>query len=241
MVNSLQRQCQGVTYLIQPGDTFYSIANRYNVSVQELIKSNPQITNPNFLYIGQQVCIPITCSGRFYTIQSGESLNMISRKFGVSLAQLLAANPQINNPNVLYVGQRICIPTRTVIQKGCSIVLSQSADTENAVPNAGGVVLIQLIEGEQHRITFAASGLPEPESIGDFTAYVGSLIVKGQRYSAILSQSAPLEQEPTWAGSRIVDVNPFSLPINEVSIAPINIEEEVQSAPIMEGIVVQCR
>lgn len=241
MVNSLQRQCQGVTYLVQPGDTFYSIANRYNVSVQELIRANPQITNPNFLYIGQQVCIPIECSGRFYTIQSGENLNIISQKFGVSLAQILAANPQITNPNVLYVGQRICIPARTVIQKGCAIVLSQSADTESAIPDAGGVVLIQPIEGDRHRITFAAAGLPKPESIGDFTAYVGSVIINGQRHSAILSESEPPEQEPTWAGSRIVEANPFSLPINEVLIAPINIEEQTQSAPIMEGIVIQCR
>jgi LysM repeat protein len=47
----------GRTYSIVPGDTLYSIARRFNVTVQALIVANPGI-NPNSLRIGQIICIP---------------------------------------------------------------------------------------------------------------------------------------------------------------------------------------
>ena len=45
-----------------------------------------------------------------HSINRGETLNSISRDYRVSIAQLLAANPVITNPNVLNVGQTIIIP-----------------------------------------------------------------------------------------------------------------------------------
>jgi LysM repeat protein len=47
----------GRSYTIQPGDTFYSIARRYNVSLDALLAANPYI-NPDQLQVGQQICIP---------------------------------------------------------------------------------------------------------------------------------------------------------------------------------------
>lgn len=46
-----------VPYAIQPGDTFWIIAQRVGVSVNDIITLNPQV-NPNFLVVGQQICIP---------------------------------------------------------------------------------------------------------------------------------------------------------------------------------------
>ena len=45
-----------------------------------------------------------------HSIKRGETLYSISRDYRVSIAQLLAANPVITNPNVLNVGQTIIIP-----------------------------------------------------------------------------------------------------------------------------------
>lgn len=47
----------GFYYTIRSGDTLYTIAQRYNVPLQELIAANPGI-NPNRLQIGQVICIP---------------------------------------------------------------------------------------------------------------------------------------------------------------------------------------
>lgn len=45
-------------YLVQPGDSLSEIAQRYNSSVNTLLKLNPDITNPNIIYPGQQILLP---------------------------------------------------------------------------------------------------------------------------------------------------------------------------------------
>ncbi|GAE90512.1 hypothetical protein JCM21531_4130 [Acetivibrio straminisolvens JCM 21531] len=47
-----------ITHTVQSGDTLYKIAAKYNTSYQAILSSNPGI-NPNWLYVGQQICIPI--------------------------------------------------------------------------------------------------------------------------------------------------------------------------------------
>ncbi len=49
---------QGGTYTVAPGDTMWKIAVRYQIGVSELIKANPQITNPSMIYVGQRLNIP---------------------------------------------------------------------------------------------------------------------------------------------------------------------------------------
>lgn len=45
-----------------------------------------------------------------YTVQSGDTLYLIARRFGVTLDALIAANPGIRDPNLIYPGQVITIP-----------------------------------------------------------------------------------------------------------------------------------
>lgn len=44
-------------YIVKPGDTFYTIAQRFNLTVQEIINANPGV-NPQALLVGQKICIP---------------------------------------------------------------------------------------------------------------------------------------------------------------------------------------
>jgi LysM repeat protein len=110
--------CPGGTYRIQAGDTFFSIARRFNTTVEALIAANPGV-NPDRLMIGQVICLPpgipgpIPCpGGTIYRVQPGDSLFLISRRFGISLDRLIAANPQLPDPSRLTIGQPICIPPR---------------------------------------------------------------------------------------------------------------------------------
>lgn len=55
---------------------------------------------------------PAQQTGGFYhTVRYGETLSGIARHYGVSMQAILAANPQITNPNLIYAGSRIFIPT----------------------------------------------------------------------------------------------------------------------------------
>ncbi|MDD2202205.1 MAG: LysM domain-containing protein [Firmicutes bacterium] len=40
------------------GDTLTSIGRRYGVTVKQLIEANPQISSPNDLVVGQNICVP---------------------------------------------------------------------------------------------------------------------------------------------------------------------------------------
>jgi LysM repeat protein len=45
-----------------------------------------------------------------YTVKPGDSLTKIAKRNGISLAQLLKANPQITNPDRIQVGQLVNLP-----------------------------------------------------------------------------------------------------------------------------------
>jgi LysM repeat protein len=49
--------CPGFLYTVVAGDTLNSIANRFNTSVGAILQVNPGL-DPNFIVIGQQICIP---------------------------------------------------------------------------------------------------------------------------------------------------------------------------------------
>lgn len=49
---------QTTTYTVQPGDSMWKIAVRYQVGLSELIAANPQIKNPSLIYPNQKITIP---------------------------------------------------------------------------------------------------------------------------------------------------------------------------------------
>jgi len=53
------------TYTVRPGDTLWKIASKYKIGVSELINANPQIPDPDVLYIGQKINIPAQSEFRF--------------------------------------------------------------------------------------------------------------------------------------------------------------------------------
>lgn len=104
-------------YVVQPGDTLFRIGRRFGVTVGAILAANPQITDPNVIFVGQIINIPVTGTppptppppGR-YIVQRGDTLSAIARRFRVTLAALIAANPQIRDPNLIFPGQIINIP-----------------------------------------------------------------------------------------------------------------------------------
>jgi LysM repeat protein len=93
----------GQIYYVQRGDTLRNIAGRMSTTVDALLKANPQITNPNLIYLGQAITIPSGASS--YIVQKGDTLRIIANKFGTSVDVLLSLNPNVKNANLIYVGQ----------------------------------------------------------------------------------------------------------------------------------------
>ena len=48
-------------------------------------------------------------NGDYYTIKRGDTLSALAARFGTSINTLMALNPQIKNPNLIYEGHTIRI------------------------------------------------------------------------------------------------------------------------------------
>jgi phospholipase C len=110
------------TYLVQPGDTLSGIAERFGTSWETIAQSNG-IEDPNLIFVGQTLVVPLgpppanlpsTSGGTaatdlVYTTQVGDTLSAIASRFGTSVEALDQANG-LNNPNLIFSGQRLTIP-----------------------------------------------------------------------------------------------------------------------------------
>ena len=72
-----------------------------------ILRVNPQITNPNVIYVGQAIAIP--AAPVTHVVQRGETLRIIANQYGTTVDAILALNPSIRNPNLIYVGQAIVV------------------------------------------------------------------------------------------------------------------------------------
>ena len=100
-----------VKYTVKAGDTLYSIAARYKVTVAALAKAN-NITNYNLIRVGQVLIIPITpppATVVKYTVKAGDTLYSIARKYNTTVAKIATAN-KIASPYIIRVGQVLVIP-----------------------------------------------------------------------------------------------------------------------------------
>ena len=68
---------------------------------------NPTITNPDVIRVGQRIIVPIPSNT--YTVQRGDTLGEIAKRFDTSVSALLKLNPQITDPHLIFPGQVIRI------------------------------------------------------------------------------------------------------------------------------------
>lgn len=134
------------TYKVEAGDTLYSIARQFDVTVNDLVALN-ELSDPNALRTGQTLKIPgdapagvPTGEGIIHIVQPGETLYGISQQYDVPLDQLAEAN-QITNPGALRSGQRLLIPVSgsQAPSSGRRVHIIQAGDTLTSIAAYYGV------------------------------------------------------------------------------------------------------
>ena len=100
-------------YTVEKGDTLWEIAQKFGTTVQEIANIN-NLENPNLIYPGQKLRItestntslnpmPQTSSGYYtYTVQRGDTLWRIARRYGVSVRYIVRLNVTFSYIMVLY-------------------------------------------------------------------------------------------------------------------------------------------
>ena len=124
-------------HTIQAGETLYKLTTMYNVSAKDICEANPGLSAENFR-IGQVIRIPSTTETQtmvpaetqsstvvannnilgpvesrcrdMHKVKRKETVFSISREYGISEAELIAANPELKGENKIKKGTFLCIP-----------------------------------------------------------------------------------------------------------------------------------
>jgi LysM repeat protein len=138
-----------VTYLVEAGDTLFSIADQFGISIDQLLAYNPEIAaNPNTIGVGSQIIVPpadaplpsttplptnLAPGARIqYVVVTGDSLQKIAAKFN-STAEAIATASKIKTTDVLFVGQVLVVPVNIATPTPTSRVPAATA-TATRVP-----------------------------------------------------------------------------------------------------------
>lgn len=123
---ALAADCAG-GYAVQPGDTLEAVAESCGISVEALLRVNPEIADPGRISVGLELTIPdgdvaedrvrerdesaapVPAAGR-YTVEPGDSMARIASRLGLPLPALLAANENVD-PRTLQPGQELALPS----------------------------------------------------------------------------------------------------------------------------------
>ena len=146
-----------VTYRVRSGDTLTSIARRWHITTKSIVTANRLrsdrlragqrlvLTVPNV----QRASIPAasssgSASGRhvIHTVRSGDTLDAIARRYGVTVASLRMTNRL--EGNIIRAGQRLRIPSDAAKESDTVICTVKSGDTLSTVAERYNVSVTKL-------------------------------------------------------------------------------------------------
>jgi len=128
-------------YLVQPKDTYYGITKKFNISIEELFRMNPGLSNVGLhpgVYIvvketnrtssieepkdpdnlgdfNDSISNPISDGESFYTVKQGDTVFGILNKFGIGLDYLISLNPDLSNG--LKIGMKLKVKDGTIVKQ----------------------------------------------------------------------------------------------------------------------------
>ena len=110
-----------VVHVVAPGEHLTRIAKRYGTTIAALVAANG-ISNPSFIRVGTRLTVPgaapvatapapaaAVAPARVHQVAAGENLTRIAKRYGTTIAALVAANG-ISNPSYVRIGARLTIP-----------------------------------------------------------------------------------------------------------------------------------
>ena len=124
-----------MTYIVEVGDTIQSIADKFKVNREDLIKEN-DLQNIYYLVPGLELIIPTTSSESgftYYTVQKGDNLYQIGKKYNIT-AELLANLNGLELNEYIFPDQKLLVP-----REGVSVYITQDGDTLNLVSDELGI------------------------------------------------------------------------------------------------------
>ncbi|MGE5392942.1 MAG: LysM peptidoglycan-binding domain-containing protein [Candidatus Saccharibacteria bacterium] len=104
---------QYTSYTVKNGDTLFNISQQYGIR-WDLIAQINKLSEPYVLKPGQQLKIPQGTTsklpGKVYTIKQNDTLATIAKQYNITVADIVAVNPNLQKSELITPGQIIKLP-----------------------------------------------------------------------------------------------------------------------------------
>ncbi|MEM1001289.1 MAG: LysM peptidoglycan-binding domain-containing protein, partial [Bacteroidota bacterium] len=193
-------QLSNGTYVVQRGETKYSLSKRFGVTIPQLEATNPQIVNG--LLAGHVLNVPeggqpyqpqptVPDGPNTHKISTGETIWSISQSYGIRVQPLLDANPGIDM-NDLQVGQNLRLP---------EVSDTESSAAETYVVQAGDT---KFSLSQKFNLTIAELEFLNPEIVDGLNK--GRVIrISGDTSKMIIQEARPTTAKASEATDGYVD------------------------------------
>lgn len=169
-------------YSVQPGDTLYSIAQRFGTTVEAIVAAN-EISDASVIRVGQRLIIPTIrpepvpspdpiMDIRVHPVGSGETLPSLAFWYGTSVWTLQEVN-DLNQWGLLWIGQWLVIPPSTAPHRGIPESPEVLADPAPAIQGQTMVVEVWADGGLELGGLFLEQDLRFVEEEGRHWALIG--------------------------------------------------------------------
>ena len=151
-----------ITHTVQKGETYWTISQKYGVSLSSLLSYNGA-TNNSALNIGDKVKIPKSGSSsssgssspyvtyKTYSVQSGDTLWNIAIKHGIPYSELLEVN-SLTESSYIYTGMKLTIPVHHIPVKyapaGYGELLDWFSEAQYVIPINADFKIVDLQTGK---------------------------------------------------------------------------------------------
>ena len=157
-------------YIVKKGDSLYSIAQKYNTTVEELKRINN--LDSNQLVIGQQLIIPTLedIEENYYIVKAGDNLYSIANKYNISVNELKSINNLVSDN--LYIGQKILLVSNE--SKNDNVYVVKVGDTLYSIAKRYNIPVIDLINANNinDNIIVVGQELIIPNNIDNNEIYI---------------------------------------------------------------------
>ncbi len=176
--------------------------------------------------------VPAQCPSGFfrYVVVSGDTIFLLARQLGVDEGLIIANNPHISDPALIFPGDVLCLPIP--INFPCCAVLNPVPEIP---PNAIGSILVTQLPDGRQSATITGVRLPP---LVDFDTYGAEIDIVGIGAFGLLLFPTP-EDPPTWAGTVIIP-RPVLFAGAEVIVLPLNTQTGAIGRPVLTGDLGEC-